>query len=239
LFCGITAERKNQPQFQFESYATQIFACNELPKTPDTTPAFFNRWVLLQFPYFFAPPHEYEADNPKHKKQNTDIIEEIRTKTEMQGLFAWAVRGAQRLYENKAFSQTRTTQELAELWIAQTDSLQAFLMNCVETRNNSFIVKKDLRQAYYHWANENGYSTYRSAKKQSNTISSFFGVGDSRETVDGTRVRVWRDIAFMDDFEAVTIGERSLYNPIGDEAREITEEEAKQVVEETLEDKTT
>jgi P4 family phage/plasmid primase-like protien len=226
---SISAERKNQPSFEFESYATQIFACNELPRTHDTTTAFARRWALIEFPFSFKDPSEYDENNPLHKKKVPRIAEKITDKNEMEGLLKWSLEGLHRVIKNDEFSTTQTTEELMQYWIAKTDSLQAFLMECVTTDTNTIITKEHMRDAYYLWAKKKGYEANRSTKHHANTIRSFFAVGDTQKRIEGKVTRCWKGLAFKDDYEAVRIGERSIFNHLQDEFQEVTEEDIKEI----------
>jgi hypothetical protein len=49
----ISAQRKFGQPFQYDNYAKLIFNCNQLPKTKDNSNGFWDRWILLNFPYRF------------------------------------------------------------------------------------------------------------------------------------------------------------------------------------------
>ena len=50
----VSAQRKFLTQVHFVNYAKMIFCANELPQTSDITIAFFNRWIIIDFPYTFC-----------------------------------------------------------------------------------------------------------------------------------------------------------------------------------------
>ena len=45
-----------------------IFCANELPQTSDITIAFFNRWIIIDFPYTFYDESEYKNLSEDDKK---------------------------------------------------------------------------------------------------------------------------------------------------------------------------
>ena len=56
----LSAPRKFLPMIHFVNYAKQVFLANELPDTRDRTIAFFDRWILLEFPHTFKIKKEYD-----------------------------------------------------------------------------------------------------------------------------------------------------------------------------------
>jgi putative DNA primase/helicase len=82
-----------------------IFGANELPTTRDTKNAFWERWILLEFPYTFISKNIYDTLPESEKKmvkiKDENIIEKITSQDEMSGLFNWALEGLHRLLEKK------------------------------------------------------------------------------------------------------------------------------------------
>jgi P4 family phage/plasmid primase-like protien len=67
--------------FRFRPKAAHIFAANRLPATRDTTPAFWRRWVILEFDRAFV-------DGKKDPNLALRIVAE-----ELPGVIAWAIEG--------------------------------------------------------------------------------------------------------------------------------------------------
>ncbi|MFO7886816.1 MAG: phage/plasmid primase, P4 family [Eubacteriales bacterium] len=151
----ITADRKYKNPIEFVNYAKLIFGANELPITRDTKNAFWERWILLEFPYTFVSKEVYAAANKKEKKflkiKNPDILEEITTEKEMQGLLNWALEGLHRLIENKNFSYKYTPKEVMSLWIRKSDSLNAFILDQCKIEYDRKIKKDDFYREYVRY----------------------------------------------------------------------------------------
>ena len=146
----ITSDRKYKNTITFTNYAKLIFCANELPRTYDLSTAFFQRWILINFPYTFLPQKEYEErkQEPNIKLQNPYILEQISTEEEMSGLLNWAVEGLQNIKKQKEFSNSKTTTEIKEIWIRKSDSFSAFVSDCMVEEWNSGVKKADVRRAY-------------------------------------------------------------------------------------------
>ena len=63
LFKGITgggdiiqAERKFQASFSFKPFARLLFSANRLPQSPDSSEAFFDRWIIV--PSHYCPVND-------------------------------------------------------------------------------------------------------------------------------------------------------------------------------------
>jgi len=89
----VSGEFKNKDRFEFRPKAKMIFCCNTLPEIKDLSYAFWERWILLDF------PNKFEKDDPK-----TDpyIIKKITTPEELSGLLNWALVGLKRIIKKPA-----------------------------------------------------------------------------------------------------------------------------------------
>jgi len=146
----INGKRKFQRDVSFENYAKLIFACNELPMVYDLTRAFWDRWVLLEYPFTFVTQEEYDATENKEslKIKDDNIISKISTPGELSGLLTQALMGLHRLIKSKKFSVTRGTEEVKSTWIRKSNSFIAFCYDCLEECSEGFISKKDVRKKY-------------------------------------------------------------------------------------------
>jgi len=137
---NITADRKFRDIFSFKNYAKMIFSANTFPIAPDDTEAFFRRWVILPF------PRKFEG-----KEDNKNLEAELCTQEELSGILNLALTGLKRLLTNGDFSTEQTTQEARTLWIRNSDSVQAFYMDMLETSFTERIPKSTLLTAYYDY----------------------------------------------------------------------------------------
>jgi len=146
----ISARRKFLNNVVFVNYAKFIFACNELPMVYDTSKGFWDRWILIEFPFSFVSKNEYDnaTDKSRLKLRDENIIERITTEEELSGLLNKFLDGLSRLMINKTFSVTKGTEEIKTLWIRKSNSFVAFCMDKIEEDYDGRITKKDLRKNY-------------------------------------------------------------------------------------------
>lgn len=161
---SLTAERKFLKPIDFINYAKFVFCTNDLPRTYDNTPAFWNRWVLLDFPYEFIPKDRYEKLNvpekekdgrkykelnrKKYKIENNDQLNLISTPDQLSGLLNKAIEYLSGLLERGDFSYTRSVDEVKNTWRRKADSFLAFFEDCCVYDVGAEIKKDDLREAY-------------------------------------------------------------------------------------------
>lgn len=147
------ADRKFQARVKFVNHAKMIYCANELPRTYDTTPAFWNRWILLEFPYTFLSQKEMEnrGRDDSVKLADPNIIEKLTTPDELSGLLNEALDGLDRLRKQGDFSYSKNTEEVKNMWIRKSDSFASFFMDRCKKAFGSYIKKEDLSKAYLEY----------------------------------------------------------------------------------------
>ena len=179
----IWADLKFRSGFEFYNHAKLIFSCNELPRTDDTTEAFFRRWELLKFENYF------EGD-----KEKPNILEEIVTEEELSGLFNWAIKGLERIFKQNGFTKTRETDFVKTEWITLTDPLRAFVEKFVEYDINSYVKKSDFTQAVNEFCEEHDSPKLTSQFIGLKLPSILPKIRSERITIDGKQERIWSGI---------------------------------------------
>jgi len=152
----VTAPRKFMTPFVFVNYAKLIFGANQLPITYDTKDSFWERWVLINFPYTFTDQMTINDCKDKSikkflKLKNPNIIEDIVNPKQLSGLLNWAIDGLNRLMENGNYSYKYAPNEVKSLWIRKSDSYGAFIIDFLDFDYDSKISKKDLRKVYANY----------------------------------------------------------------------------------------
>jgi P4 family phage/plasmid primase-like protien len=194
----VTARRKYLPALTFENYAKFIFACNELPMVYDTSKGFWERWVLLEFPYYFADKEEYErckniAENKNWKLRDEEIINRIATQEELSGLLNKFLDGFDRLFKQRRFSCTKGSEEIKNTWIRKANSFMAFCMDNLEEDYEGMISKQEVRRRY------SKYCKLHRLKNKSEVVMKVvlqeqFGADDERIGPMENREWYWRGI---------------------------------------------
>jgi len=194
----ISAKRKFLPDINFTSFAKQIFCANELPLTYDLSPAFFSRWIILEFPYTFKTKEEIERaeDKTNLKVIDPEIIEHIISEEELSGLLNWALDGLDRTIKNKGFGYSKNTDEVKNLWIRKSDSFNGFLLDCIDYDWDSFMSKKELRVLYSNYCRY--FKLKPSNDKRIKDILSLQGVAEDREMINDRQEYVWNGLKIKD-----------------------------------------
>jgi len=197
----ITVARKFLPRVTFVNYAKLVFCANELPITYDQTLAFWNSWVLLEFPYTFVSKKEYDAleDKNNYKIADPNIVDKLTTPQELSGLLNKALEGLDRILKQGDFSYSKTVAEVKDLWIRKSDSFQAFVIDKTELDYDGFVEKKELRKVYNEYCREHKIKAL--GDKHIKSILSEMGVGDDRRVIEDVNrpaqyVWVWEGLKF-------------------------------------------
>jgi P4 family phage/plasmid primase-like protien len=187
-----------QGKIPFKNHAKMFFSTNQLPKTSDTSHAFFRRWVLLTFPYTFVK----EPAGPLEKKDNPNILKEIITPQSLSGLLNWALIGLKRLRKNDTFTYSKSAEEDQEEWEASADSLRYFVQKRIVYTKKAHINKDDFFKTYCEFCAENelDITAKASITKTLPTILPGVYLGRPREgPKKESRPSAWLNIAFVDD----------------------------------------
>ena len=207
----VSANRKFLSRLTFSNYSKQIYSANQLPKTYDLTPAFFRRWILLDFLFTFLPPKDYNQLNAKDREEKIGekikyrladpiIIEKIISEDELSGLLNKALDGLKRLLDNKEFSYSQSIEEIKKLWIRKSDSFQAFCMDCIEQDSLEMVTKEKLRQEYTEYCRKHKLMP-AGDKAIKETLTMIYGVVEDRNMSHGLYINVWKGIKLKVDSE--------------------------------------
>ena len=200
----ITANRKFLNRISFLNYAKQVYSANALPRTYDFSPAFFNRWIILEFPYTFLSQKEIEMikdteELKQIKLADKEIIQRISTEEEMSGLLNRALDGLRRVLNSRDFSYSPSVAEVKNIWIRKSDSFHAFCMDYLTQEADAYVKKQELRKYYSDYCTK-----YKLAplgdKAMKETLTREYGVTEDRITINPfpnqVQVHVWWGIKF-------------------------------------------
>jgi len=193
----LNAKRKFLNDITFVNYGKLIFACNELPMVYDTSKGFWDRWVLLEFPFAFVTQKEIDSnpDNQKLKLRDEGIIDKITTDEELSGLLNKFLEGLSRLIIQKGFSVTKGTEEVKNLWIRKSNSFMAFCMDSIKSDFERFITKQEIRRRFNIYCKK--YKLKGTSDKAIKaTLEDLFGATEDRRVIDGDLKYIWEGISF-------------------------------------------
>jgi len=189
----ITAEEKFKKPFEFRNTAKLIFSCNELPPTYDSSDAFFNRWIILNF------PNKFEGE-----KADPHILDKLTTEQELSGLLNLALEGLKRLLQRGDFSRSISTEEAREQYIRMSDPLAAFVEECVEEDPNVWISKDEFYAAFCEYCREKRLPII-SKSVVGRRLPQLLRVENYRPKVGGARITAWRGIRLKKEEQEVII----------------------------------
>jgi len=192
----ISGQRKFLPQVNFINYAKFVFACNDLPFVYDNSRGFWDRWVLLEYPYTFVSKEELEQnkENKFLKLRDENIIEKITTPEELSGLLNKFLKHLYQLSLNKDFSTTRGTEEIKTFWIRKSNSVMAFCLDTIEECYDGFISKKDFRKNYVNYCKKHKIQA-KTDYVVKRTLTEMYGANEIRkELFGGVQNYCWEGI---------------------------------------------
>ena len=203
----IAAEKKFRDSFHFVNYAKLMFSANKVPEAYDDTTAFFRRWIIMVFPKKFvgedADPH---------------ILEKLTTEEELSGLLNLALAGLRRLLKNGVFSHSKTTEEIKEDYIRKSSPIGTFVMDCLETDSDAFIVKKELFNVFTEYCRQLGLPTVTQDTFFKN-LPQHTNIADYRPQVEGRRYHTFKGIRYkldVSNLSKVSMGFYTLIEKRGD-----------------------
>jgi P4 family phage/plasmid primase-like protien len=168
-----TAEHKHKDPFDFIPYAKHWFGTNHLPHTRDFSDALFRRAVILTF-------------NNKFEGERRDVHLADALKGELPGVFNMALAGLQRLITNKAFTECRSSVDIARQWRTEADQVAQFVEDSCFIGPNCRATSNDLFSAYRMWTISAG---IRRALNRNNFTTRLNRLGyESRRGAGGTRM---------------------------------------------------
>ena len=193
----IAAPRKYLTRVKFVNFAKMVFACNKLPRTKDTSTAFWNRWILFEFPYTFLSEKEINSLTEEEEKnvrlRDVNIIEKLSSPDELSGLLNRALDGLARLFANKDFSTSQGVKEIKDLWIRKSDSFLAYCLDNIEECDEVRIEKKNLRKAYGKYCKLHKIKC-QSDKAMRETLFENYAISEERDESG----RYWEGIRFKE-----------------------------------------
>lgn len=159
----INGERKNKDPFDMVCEAGHLFACNGLPPTKDQSKGFWRRFAVI------ACMREFTAEEAKQDLWKKVVAEELA------GIAAWAIQGAARAQQLKAFTLPDSSIQTKAEWQKDSDAIRQFIevacdeIESKESKTLSLLV--DLYPAFRAWCADSGHSPM-AANKFANRLKS-------------------------------------------------------------------
>jgi len=142
------AEKKFKDGFTFINYAKLSFSCNQLPKTPDETRAFYKRAIYLNFDTII--PLEEQDDTLKEK---------LTTPEELSGILNWALEGLRRAQERHRLDEPTTIEERRTGYRRLSDPVASFAEDRLIEDVEAWEIKADVYRAFARYCMDMGFTT--------------------------------------------------------------------------------
>lgn len=180
----ISIPRKYLKAITFVNTAKFVFACNQLPRVYDTSKGFWERWVLLEYPYYFADEEEMRSKlvQSNWKIKDPNILDKVAIPSQLSGLLNKFLDGLDRIIKDKRFSSTKGSEDVKNYWIRKSHSFMAFCMDMIEESIGSYISKKEIRSEFAKYCKRHKLKG-ASDKDIKITLENEFGVVESRKSL--------------------------------------------------------
>lgn len=129
--------------FRFTPICKVWGAMNDTPRVLDRSDAVFNRVIIINMNYI-VPQHE----------RDPRLLDKL--KSELPGIFNWALEGLIRLRNKGKFTQAKQAEQAREDYKAENDTEGAFAEECLEFSLDHKIGGQHLYDAYNSWCKRNG-----------------------------------------------------------------------------------
>ena len=167
-----------------------MFACNELPRTRDTTKGFFRRLIIVPFDKLF----EGATADPFIKQK---LIQEL------PGIFNLVIEGYKRLRKQQGFSKSVVIDDEIKKYHRDLDTVKAWVEDCITLEPPTSTLRITLSMLYgsYKIYAENAGEKPETQVTMSRRLSTLLpGYADRKkqETVKGKRETVFHGVKCFD-----------------------------------------
>lgn len=148
------AEHKYGASFTFEPWATMLFSANQAPPSRDTSEGYYARWLVVPF----------TANLTGRLRPQVSLDAELHQAGELEGLFARAIRGLQRLMERERFDPPPSVINAGLEFRQTTDPVASFVSECITVAEECGLPRTDIFNRYRQWCDDNGHRPLSASK---------------------------------------------------------------------------
>ncbi len=134
------AERKFEESFEFVPFARLIFSANHPPKSQDSSPAFFRRWLVIPFERVFQ---DGEADTTPREL----LDKALSDPNELSGVLNKALEALASIRQN-GLSESESTRRAIDEFRQATDPLAVWLDRHTVLRSDGIVPADKLWEEY-------------------------------------------------------------------------------------------
>lgn len=169
----LTVDRKNKEPLTVMFPTRIVVMTNELPRLIDSAGALASRFIVLTLTESF------------YGKEDTELTEKL--KTELPGIFNWALVGLSRLRNRGHFVQPKSGSEAVIQLRNLSSPITTFVEECCEVSPELQILKDDLFAAWKRWCQRNGHAIGSKNTFSTKLYAAYPMVGQSKPRDQGRR----------------------------------------------------
>jgi putative DNA primase/helicase len=144
----VTARKPYEGPTKFKPFAKHFLAMNEAPVIEDSSYGMWRRLYIINFPRRF-------------KEQEMDVHLTERLKTELSGIFNWALEGFKRLRDRDfRFEESSSMKESKQSYKNKSNSALSFAAECLEKSSSDDGLRlKEVYEEYEGYCEKEGFSS--------------------------------------------------------------------------------
>jgi putative DNA primase/helicase len=132
--------------FNHRPQAGHIFAANRLPGTNDHSLGFWRRWIIVTWNREFVG------------ESSDETLAEYIISTEMAGVASWAAQGAERLLDQRRYTEPPSSIAAVQRWRIEVDQVAAFTEEAIDRDSGeSEIAFELLYETFRDWLERHGH----------------------------------------------------------------------------------
>jgi putative DNA primase/helicase len=187
----ITGSYKHKDGFEFVPFVKLVFAVNRMMKVKDNSDGWYRRLLPIWFKRQFLP-----GDPARDPHLETKLLAEIN------GIFAWALVGLERLRKRGGFNMdVPETQDILNEYKRMNSPVHAFVEDCCKVGGpDLFAPRTDLYKAYVQYCGRFGFGAMHSENFYNDIRGVVKGLRNHRPRLqDGARPRGFAGIGLLVD----------------------------------------
>lgn len=138
----LTVERKHLDAIDTRLRVRFVVSTNEIPRLQDTSGALASRWCLLRFVESFEG------------REDTGLAD--RLLAELPGILLWAVKGWERLRQQRRFTRPASSADLFEAMEEIGSPIGTFIKDCCSVSRGKMVGCTELYEAWVDYCEQNG-----------------------------------------------------------------------------------
>lgn len=146
----VTIEQKYKAAQTKALFSTLFFACNKLPRTPDTTDGFYRRWTIIPFIADLSKVSRVEGMQFKHKLLEQSALDYV------------AYKAVQAIYNvlttTKEFTEPQAVKDMLQQYKVDNSTILSWFHEVYNNDKKELqkLTSKEAYVSYTNWCNQSG-----------------------------------------------------------------------------------